>query len=71
MSEGEKFLSKAQEEETVEYEGKTYVLSARKIEEGDTVWNPVSDAIMEIDSEDDIYYVNDTYIHATEVETDA
>jgi hypothetical protein len=54
--------------ESVEFEGKTYLAWEGKIKEGDLVWNPISDAIMEIDSEDDIHYANENYYLATEVQ---
>ncbi len=47
--------------DSVTVEGITYQLSDKHIKVGDSVYNPLSDVIMTVDSEDDIHYVNDNY----------
>ena len=58
--------------EIISFEGKTYLTwVGRKIKEGDLAWNPISEAIIEIDSEDDIHYVNSNYCLVAAVDTGA
>ena len=46
----------------IKIDNKEYHLSLDGyIKFGDTVYNPLSGAIMEVDEEDDIFYVNDNY----------